>query len=249
MDRLAGKVVAVTGGSRGLGARIGAACAAEGAAVALLARNDEGLHAAIDRIGSPAAAFTTDVTDPHSVDESFAAIRERYGRLDVLVNNAAVGSPHTIDEVTDAELEHELATNVAGPIYCIRAALPLLRASGGGDVINISSVAVSNPFPTMWLYSATKAALEAVSIGLAEELQPDGVRVSVLRVGSIADTSFQESWPDDRTQRAEDLARAEGRERFAGAGRTSPDLLARWIVEIAAMPREARVGVLEIRPT
>src|ERR1700712_1512240 len=164
MDRLAGKLVVVTGASRGLGARIGAHCAS----------------------------------------------------LDVLVNNAAIGAPHTIEEMTDDDLAGQLATNVAGPIACIRAALPLLRAAGGGDVINISTVAVANPFPTMWLYSATKAALETASAGLAEELAPDGVRVSVLRVGSIADSSFQERWPADRKERAEQLARGSGRARFAG---------------------------------
>lgn len=249
MDRLTGKVVVVTGGSRGLGAGVAAACAAEGANVALLARDADRLATAAAEIGPSAAAFTTDVADPASVDASFAAIAERFGRVDVLVNNAAVGSPHTLEEMTNAELEQQLATNVAGPLYCIRAALPLLRAAGGGDVINVSTVAVANPFPTMWLYSATKAALEAAAAGLAEELGPDGVRVSVLRVGSIADSSFQESWPEDRKQRAEEIASTVGRERFAGSGRTAPALLAEWIVSIATMPREARVGVLEIRPT
>jgi meso-butanediol dehydrogenase / (S,S)-butanediol dehydrogenase / diacetyl reductase len=214
----------------------------------LLSRDGDDLRRAASLIGPSTSAFVTDVADPDSVDEAFAAIGERYGRVDLLVNNAAVGLPHTLDELTNRELESELGTNVAGPIYCVRSALPLLRAAGGGDVINVSTVAVSNPFPTMWLYSATKAALEAVSLGLAEELRPDRVRVSVLRVGSVADSSFQESWPTERKARAEELARAAGRERFAGEGRVSLDLLAAWVVEIATMPPEARVGVLEIRP-
>jgi meso-butanediol dehydrogenase/(S,S)-butanediol dehydrogenase/diacetyl reductase len=248
MDRLAGKLVVVTGGSRGLGPRIGARCANEGANVALLARDSRQLQTVAAAIGPAASAYATDVARPESVRAAFAAIGARYGRVDVLVNNAAIGAPHTIEEMTDDDLAGQLATNVAGPITCIRAALPLLRAAGGGDVINVSTVAVANPFPTMWLYSATKAALEAASAGLAEELAPDGVRVSVLRVGSIADSSFQERWPAERKERAEQLARGTGRERFAGAGRTDPDLLAEWVVRIATMPPEARVGVLEIRP-
>jgi NADP-dependent 3-hydroxy acid dehydrogenase YdfG len=248
MRRLAGKVVVVTGGSRGLGARVVAACAAEGAEVAALARDARRLRALTDEIGASATGFATDVADSGSVGAAFTAIGERYGRIDVLVNNAAIGSPHTIEEVTDDDLSCELRTNVAGPITCIRAALPLLRAAGGGDVINISTVAVANPYPAMWLYSATKAALEAASVGLAAELRSDHVRVSVLRAGSIADSSFQESWPQERRLRAEEEARSAGRERFAGAGRTSPDLLAECVVQIATMPPEARVGVLEVRP-
>jgi NADP-dependent 3-hydroxy acid dehydrogenase YdfG len=216
--------------------------------VAALARDAGRLRATTDELGTSVTGFTTDVADPGSVGAAFSAIGERYGRVDVLVNNAAVGAPHTIEELTDDDLSRQLGTNVAGPILCVRAALPLLRAAGGGDVINISTVAVANPFPTMWLYSATKAALEAASVGLAAELRSDNVRVSVLRIGSVADSSFQESWPQERKLRAEELARSAGRERFAGAGRTSPDLLAEWVVQIATMPPEARVGVLEIRP-
>jgi len=240
--------VVVTGGSRGLGVRIGAACAGEGADVALLARDAEQLQRAADEVGTAAAVFPTDVADPDSVRTAFAAIGERYGRVDVLVNNAAIGVPHTIDEMTDEDLARQLATNIAGPLTCIRAALPLLRAAGGGDVINISTVSIANPFPTMWLYSATKAALEAASTGLAEELAPDGVRVSVLRLGSVAESSFQDDWPDERARRAHGLAQGAGRERFAGAGRMSRDLLAEWVVQIVTLPPEARVGVLEIRP-
>jgi NADP-dependent 3-hydroxy acid dehydrogenase YdfG len=248
VDRLAGKVAVVTGASRGLGLRIAAAFAAEGAEVALLGRSSNDLTTAARDIGERAHPVAADVADPASVAGAFAAIGARYGRVDVLVNNAAVGSPHTLEELTETELLAETTTNFAGPLYCTRAALPLLRAAGGGDVINLSTVAVQNPYPTMWLYSATKAALETASIGLAEELRPDGVRVTVLRVGSVADTAFQDGWSPERKERAEKTARAAGRERFAGEGRVSPDLIAGWAVEIAAMPDNARVGLLEVRP-
>jgi NAD(P)-dependent dehydrogenase (short-subunit alcohol dehydrogenase family) len=248
VERLAGKVAVVTGASRGLGVRIAAAFAEEGADVALLARSGDRLAAAALDIGERAHPFATDVADPASVAETFAAVGARYGRVDVLVNNAAVGSPQTLEELTDAGLAAELATNFAGPLYCTRAALPLFRAAGGGDVINLSTVAVQNPYPTMWLYSATKAARETASIGLAEELRPDGVRVMVLRVGSFAGTAFQDAWSPERKERAEKTAHQAGRERFAGEGRVSQDLIAGWAVEIAAMPGEARVGLLEVRP-
>jgi NADP-dependent 3-hydroxy acid dehydrogenase YdfG len=247
VDRLAGKVAVVTGASRGLGVRIAAAFAGEGAEVAMLARSDD-LAAVAREIGARAHPFPADVADPVSVAGAFTAIGAQFGRIDVLVNNAAVGSPHTLEELTDAELAAETMTNFAGPLYCTRAALPFFRAAGGGDVINLSTVATQSPYPSMWLYSATKAALEVASTGLAEELRPDNVRVTVLRVGSVADTAFRDGWSPDRRARAEQIADAAGRERFAGEGRLSPDLIAGWAVQIAATPAEARVGLVEIRP-
>ena len=246
--RLAGRVAVVTGASRGLGSAIAAACAGAGAEVALIARGAEALDGVAASIGAAAGSFPADVADPASVRRAFAAIGERHGRVDLLVNNAGGGAPKALERLSDAELEAQVATNLLGPLHCIRAALPLLRAAGGGDVVNISSVAVLNPYPLMWLYSAAKAALELASTGLADELRADDVRVSVLRSGSIGGTAFQEGWDADERDRAFALASAQGRARFAGGAPVSPDLLAGWVVEIAALPREARAGLVELRP-
>lgn len=142
-----------------------------------------------------------------------------------------------------------MALNFLAALYCIRSALPLLRAAGASDVINISSVAVLDPYPTMWLYSASKAALELASIGLVDELRPDGIRVSVLRAGSIGDTGFQSGWTTRGRQRAFEMAAAAGRERFAGADPVAPELLAHWVVEIASLPPGVRAGLVELRPS
>lgn len=247
--RLDGKVAVVTGASRGLGASIAAALAAEGAQVALLARSAEALAVVATQIGRAAQSFPVDVADGASVRRAFARLAERYARVDVLVNNAGAGEPHTLEELSDEQLQREVATNLLGPLYCISAAMPLLRAAGGGDVVNISSVAVLNPYPTMWLYSASKAALELASVGLVDELRADRIRVSVLRAGSIDGTSFQDCWGEQAKQRAFEIARAAGREAFAGGVPVAPELLARLVIEIVTLPPQARLGLVELRPS
>ena len=238
----------MTGASRGLGRAIADALAAEGATVELLARDAVALATAADEIGRAAHPVTADVGDPDSVAAAFAVIGQRHGSIDVLVNNAGAGAPRALEERSDADLQGEVAVNFLGPLYCVRAALPLLRAAGGGDVINISSVAVLNPYPTMWLYSAAKAALELASAGLVDELRPDNVRVSVLRTGSIAGTGFQDGWSDAGRERAAELAAGAGRERFAGGAPVDPQVLAGWVVEIVALPPGVRAGLVELRP-
>src|SRR6266480_3438483 len=134
MGALDGKVAVVTGASRGIGAVIAAGLAAEGASVALLARDKDRLTAAAEAIGELAVAVPTDVSDPDSVRDAFAAVADRFGRLDVLVNNAAVAWPHTVEAAADEQLQAEVGTNLLGPLYAIRAAVPLLRATSGGHV-------------------------------------------------------------------------------------------------------------------
>ncbi len=239
----------MTGASRGLGCRIGAALAAEGAEVALLSRNAGELEEVARAIGPAAHAFPSDIGDPDSVRRTFAQVAERLGGLDILVNNAAVAFLHTIEQATDSDLQAEVVTNLLGPIYCIRAAIPLMRAVGGGDVVNVSSVSVTNPFPMNVVYAATKAALETLSLGLNDELRGTGIRMSVLRSGSIGESTFRDSWSKERETRAWEMAEAAGRAAFTGALPVQPELLADWIVAIVALPPTVRVGVLELRPS
>ena len=245
---LAGKVAVVTGASRGLGAATAEALAAAGATVLLLARSERDVAAVAERIGPTARWYRCDVADPRSVASVFGEIAARHDRLHLLVNNAGAAGPHVLEELSEANLERELAVNLAGPLRCMRAALPLLRAAGHSDVINISTIAVKNPYPAMWLYSAAKAGLEHASAALAEELAPAGVRVTVLRVGSIAGSSFQDEWDAERKARALATARDAGRERFAGAEPVAAELLSEWIVQLASLPPGARVGTMDLRP-
>ena len=97
---------------------------------------------------------------------AFADVASRLGAPDILVNNAAICLLHRIEEMTDADAQREVATNLMGPLWCARAAIPHMRAAGRGDIVNISSESVRLPFPYLSLYAATKAGLETLSEGL-----------------------------------------------------------------------------------
>ena len=138
-QRLANRIVVVTGASRGMGRSISATFAAEGAKVAMLARDGEALAEAAREIGASAMPVSCDVSDPNAVRAAFAAIEATLGGIDVLINNAAVANPQLIEEADDRLAQREVAVNLLGPLYCSRAAIPSMRRSGGGDIINVSS--------------------------------------------------------------------------------------------------------------
>ena len=225
--------------------------AAEGAQVALLARSADALAAVAGQIGPAARASASTSPTPRRLAGVFARSAERHGRVDVLVNNAgAGGAPQSArGALRRADLLAQMATNFLGPLYCIRAALPLMRAAGGGDVVNISSVAVLNPYPTMWLYSAAKAALELASAGLVDELRADGVRVSVLRSGSIDGTSFQEAGSRQSQASAPSSSRRRQGASASPAGSRSPPTYWRAGWSRSRRYRARRAGLVELRPS
>jgi NAD(P)-dependent dehydrogenase (short-subunit alcohol dehydrogenase family) len=186
---LDGKVAVITGASSGSGIGITRRFLAEGASVVMLARGKERLEGVARELGGRAFPITTDVGDPESVKAAFGEIGERFGKLHVLINNAAVYRPCAVEKLSNSEIERQIATNLAGPIYTARAAIPLLRAAGGGDIINTSSESTLNPFPFLSLYVATKAALEAFGRVLAQEVEGDDIRVTTLVQGTAAGPS------------------------------------------------------------
>ena len=135
-----------------------------------------------------------DVREPDSVRRAFATVERELGGLDVLVNNAAVAWPRTLERASEAELAAMIGTNLMGPLHCMRAAIPLLRARGGGEIVNVSSESVRHPFPLLGIYAASKAALEALSYAVKRELGAEGIRVTVLRSGAAATAGFAENW-------------------------------------------------------
>jgi NAD(P)-dependent dehydrogenase (short-subunit alcohol dehydrogenase family) len=106
-------------------------------------------------------------------------VAERHGRLDGLVNNAAVAWPHRVEDVTDEELQAEVGTNLVGPLLTARVAVPAIRRSGGGDIVNISTESARDPFPFLALFAATKAGMEVLTEGLARELRAEPIRVTL----------------------------------------------------------------------
>ena len=108
---------------------------------------------------------------------AFAEIEERFGKLDILINNAAVYRPCMVELLSDSDIMQQVSTNFLGPVYTSRAAIALLRAAGGGDIVNMSSESTLDPFPMLSMYVATKAALEMFDRILAEELRDEDIRV------------------------------------------------------------------------
>jgi 3-oxoacyl-[acyl-carrier protein] reductase len=180
------RVAVVTGASRGLGAALARRLTVEGAQVVLLARSGDRLARLAADLGGAAAAIPCDVSDPDSVRRAFGEIGARCGRVDLLVNNAAVIGMALLEEASDERILEMVSTNLLGPMFCSRAAIPLLRAADGGHIVNISSRSVELARPYLSVYSATKGGLEAFSRTLAAELRPAGIRVSTIRVGPLA---------------------------------------------------------------
>lgn len=185
MASLTGKVALVTGGSRGIGLAIARRLLAEGAAVVIAGTRDEALSEAATELGARALAVKADVRRLDEVEQLVAAAVGRFGGLDVLVNNAGVGMFEPVATMSADSWQRVIDTNLTGAFHCVHAALPHLRARGGGWIINISSLASTNPFPGGAAYCASKAALNAFTTALMQEVRHDGIRVTEVLPGSV----------------------------------------------------------------
>jgi NAD(P)-dependent dehydrogenase (short-subunit alcohol dehydrogenase family) len=187
VGRLDGRVALITGGASGIGAAAALLFAAEGAAVAVLDRDGEGAARLVESLGDrPALALAADVTDRAAVEEATNRAAATFGRLDVVYNNAGV--PAGFGPVADlavADWNLSLAVNVTGTLFCTQAALPHLRAAGGGSIVNQSSVAALVGIPGLAAYSAAKGAVVALTRTLGAELAPEGIRVNAICAGTV----------------------------------------------------------------
>lgn len=180
---LSGKIAVVTGGGRGIGAAIAARLASMGAKVVICGRNPE-------RLAKAAAAFSAearpcDVSDWNSVAALAAEVQRSHGRIDILVNNAGVadfGRP--LHELPMERWDDMLNTNLRGVFHTIKAFTPLMIATGGGHIINISSIASKGPLPGGAAYAASKWGLNGLTASVAEELRGSNIRVSMVCPGS-----------------------------------------------------------------
>ena len=186
--KLQGKVALVTGVSSGIGEAIALALAAEGAQVALAARRIERLEALAQRIaesGGAARALTCDVADEQQVRQAAQQVQDKWGRLDILINNAGVAVLGPILGADTEEWRRAFNLNVLGLMYATHAALPLMKAQGGGHIINISSTASRVAPSGMAVYCATKWAVNAFSESLRQEALAYKVRVTVIEPGMV----------------------------------------------------------------
>jgi NAD(P)-dependent dehydrogenase (short-subunit alcohol dehydrogenase family) len=177
------KVIVITGAGAGLGRALARRFSTDGDTVVLLGRTLAKVASVAAELGDRATALACDVASPDSVRAAFAAIADRHSRIDVLINNAAVYQPYPIVEATDQQIMQSVTINFAGPIYCARAAIPLM--SRGSHIINVSSESVAMNFPYLVMYQASKAGLERFSEGLYHELDKDGIRVTTVRAGQM----------------------------------------------------------------
>jgi 3-oxoacyl-[acyl-carrier protein] reductase len=193
MSRLTGKIALVTGASKGIGAGIARALGAEGATVVVsYATSREGAErtvAEIEQSGGHAWAVQADFSKPEEITRTFAAIDERHGTLDVLVNNAGVAWHGPLESVTADAFHRLFDLNVLGVLLATQAAAKLMR--DGGSVINIGSMAGSMPAAHGSIYYATKGAVNNLSVSLSKELGPKKIRVNALNPGMVMTEALQ----------------------------------------------------------
>ena len=235
MQSLSGKVAIVTGGSRGIGLAIARALVREDVQVAVTGRSAAHLSAARPKIeaAGPGKVETlqADVRRHDEVTRAVDAAVSRFGGLDILINNAGVGIFVDVAEMTPAQWSEVLETNITGIFYACHAAIPHLRRRGGGSIINISSLAGSNPFVRGAAYCASKAAVNAFSESLMQEVRYDNIRVSCVAPGSVA-TEF-----------------AQGDAAKGADWKVAPAEVAEVVLNLLRHPARSLPSRVEIRPT
>lgn len=220
------KVWFITGTSKGFGRIWAEAALARGDKVVATARKIASLDALVARYGSKVLALALDVTDEPGVTSAVARGLAHFGRLDVIVNNAGYGLFGTIEEVTPAEARAQMETNLFGALWVTKAVLPILREQRSGHIIQVSSIAGVNAFPTLGLYHASKWALEGFSQALAAEVKEFGIKVTL-----IEPTGYSTDWGGRSSAQAPRLAVYDGvrtrlTEMFQAAGRGEGNPLA-----------------------
>jgi NAD(P)-dependent dehydrogenase (short-subunit alcohol dehydrogenase family) len=227
------RVVLITGGTRGIGYALAEALLRAGDKVAVTGTTEDGVVKAEHELAAlgAATAIVCDVRDAGAAELAVRTVVAKFGGLDVLVNNAGVGVGVPIAEMPHDEWNRIIGTNLTGVFNCCKAAIPHLRQRGGGWIVNISSLASKNPFAGGAAYCASKAAVNAFSEALMQELREDNIRVTYVLPGSVA-TGFS------------------GRESGAGADwKLLPEDVAHAIVDVLNHPPRSLPSRVEIRPS
>jgi len=176
----------ITGTSRGFGREWAIAALERGDNVAATARDTSTLDDLVQTYGGPLLPIALDVTDR---DADFAAVQQahdRFGRLDVVINNAGYGHFGFVEELSEADVRDQLETNFFGALWVTQAALPIMREQGSGHIIQVSSIGGISAFPIVGAYHASKWALEGLSQSLAQEVAPFGITVTLIEPGGFS---------------------------------------------------------------
>ena len=239
---LEGRVAAVTGASAGIGEATVRALADAGASVALAARRGDRLTAIAEQLEGPSLAVEADITDEPQAREFIQRAHDELGGLHLLVNNAGVMLLGPVAEADTEEWRRMISVNLLGLLYCTHAALPLIEQSGGGDIVNVSSVAGRRADAGGAVYNMTKFGVHAFSEALRQEALHAGIRVTTVAPGFV-ETELQSHNRNPMVQQA--LSRS--RERIGEV--LSPSDIADAIVNAVTRPRHVCVNEIVVRPT
>lgn len=240
-DSIKGKVVIITGASSGLGEATARRLAERGARLVLAARREERLQSLQEELTAKDAEViyqVTDVTDRKQVESLAKAAKDKFGRIDVLVNNAGLMPLAPLDKLKVDEWEQMIDVNIKGVMYGIAAVLPTMREQHSGHVINLSSVAGHKVFQGAAVYCATKYAVRALSEGLRMEAG-DEIRSTNISPGAVA-TELTSTITDPKAAKAAD-------EMYKVA--IDPDAVARAIVFAIEQPHDVDINEIILRPT
>jgi NAD(P)-dependent dehydrogenase (short-subunit alcohol dehydrogenase family) len=196
----------ITGGTSGFGRAYAEEALAQGDQVVLTARRVEQLDGWAQHHGGQALVVPLDVTDPSQVTNAVAAAHDRFGAIDVVVNNAGGGSHGAVEDTDEAEIRWTFEVNFFGAAAVIRAVLPGMRARRSGCIVNISSVGGLRAFPGVGYYNAAKFAVEGISESLRQEVEPLGINVLVVEPGAFRTRSDSTGYSDSATPVLEDYA-------------------------------------------
>jgi 3-oxoacyl-[acyl-carrier protein] reductase len=223
----------ITGSSKGIGFAIAKAFLGRGMQVVISARKEDELQRAAAALGSAdkVHAVAADVRKAADADRLIQQTMQRFGGIDVLVNNAGIGRFANVTDLPLEEWQEVLETNLSGVFHCCRAAIPEMKRRGGGYIINISSLAGKNPFARGAAYCASKAALNAFSEALMQEVRYDNIRVSYVMPGSVS-TGF-----GDRGLGGE------------ADWKSAPEEVAEVVVDLVTLNSRSLASRVELRPS
>src|SRR3954453_23884299 len=190
----------ITGTSRGFGREWAIAALERGDTVAATARSTSSLDELVAKYGDAVLPIALDVTDRDAVFAAVAQAHDRFGRIDVVVNNAGYGQFGLVEEISEAEARDQIETNLFGALWVTQAALPYLRGQGSGHILQVSSIGGVTAFPNIGMYNASKWALEGLSQALAQEVSGFGIKVTL-----IEPAAYSTDWSGSSARHAQSL--------------------------------------------